>query len=303
LGAGVIRSLDDLAKAAREVGPRTCAVVAAADPEVLLAADEASRRGIARCILIGDPVAIGKAAAESDIDLSSHELVEERDTLAAVRAGVAMVSAGKADLLMKGLVSTADVLRAVLDKEVGLRTGRLLSHVSVFEVPRFERLLIFSDGAMNIAPGLAEKAQITQNAIDVAHALGIAEPRVAALAAVENVNPDMPATIDAACLAKMSERGQIKGAIVDGPLALDNAISAAAANHKGISSPVAGRADILIVPDIETGNVFYKALVYLAGGCAASVVVGARAPVVVTSRSDSHMAKVYSLALGVLLSR
>jgi len=200
-------------------------------------------------------------------------------------------------------VSTADVLRAVLDKEIGLRTGRLLSHLSVFEAPRLGRLLIFSDGAMNIAPGLAEKAQITQNAIDVAHALEISEPRVAALAAVETVNPDMPATIDAACLAKMSERGQIKGGIVDGPLALDNAISSAAASHKGISSPVAGRADILIVPDIEAGNVFYKALVYLAGGCAASVVVGAKAPVVVTSRSDSHMAKVYSLALGGLLSR
>lgn len=299
----MVRSLDDLVRMAQDAGPRTCAVVAAADPEVLLAADEAARRGIARCVLIGDPVAIGKAASEVGLDLSGYDVVEERDAGAAARTGVAMVSSGRADLLMKGLVSTADVLRAVLDKEIGLRTGRLLSHLSVFEAPRLDRLLIFSDGAMNIAPGLAEKAQITQNAIDVAHALGVSEPRVAVLAAVETVNPDMPATIDAACLAKMSERGQIKGGIVDGPLALDNAISPEAASHKGIVSPVAGRADILIVPDIEAGNVFYKTLVYLAGGCAASVVVGAKAPVVVTSRSDSHMAKVYSLALGVLLSK
>ncbi|MEW6107300.1 MAG: phosphate acyltransferase, partial [Bacillota bacterium] len=218
-GAGMVRSLDDLVKMAQDAGPRTCAVVAAADPEVLLAADEAARRGIARCVRIGDSVAIGKAASEVDLDLSGYDVGEERDAAAAARTGVAMVSSGRADLLMKGLVSTADVLRAVLDKEIGLRTGQLLSHLSVFEAPRLDRLLIFSDGAMNIAPGLAEKAQITQNAIDVAHALEISEPRVAALAAVETVNPDMPATIDAACLAKMSERGQIKGGIVDGPLA------------------------------------------------------------------------------------
>ncbi len=299
----MVKSLNDLMKMAQAAGPRTCAVVAAADPEVLLAADEAARQGIARCVLVGDATAIGKAASETGVDVSGCDVVQESDPAAAARAGVAMVRSGRADLLMKGLVSTADVLRAVLDKEIGLRTGRLLSHLSVFETPYLERLVIFSDGAMNIAPALAEKAQITQNAIDVARALGIVEPRVAALAAVENVNPDMPATIDAACLAKMSERGQIKGGIVDGPLALDNAISPEAASHKGIASPVAGRADILIVPDIEAGNVFYKTLTYLAGGCAASAVVGAKAPVVVTSRSDSHRAKVYSLALGVLLSR
>lgn len=298
----MVKNLDDLVNMAKSAEPRTCAVVAAEDPEVLLAADEASRLGVARCVLVGDMAGIEKAAAEAGVGLSEYEVVEERDGAAAARKGVEMVTAGKADLLLKGLVNTADVLRAVLDKETGLRTGRLLSHLSVFETPVLGRLLMFSDGAMNIAPTLAEKAQITQNAIDVAHAIGIAEPRVAALAAVENVNPDMPATIDAACLAKMSERGQIRGGIVDGPLALDNAISLDAASHKRIGGRVAGRADILIVPDIEAGNVFYKTLVYLAGGCAASVVVGAKAPVVVTSRSDSHVAKVYSLALGVLLA-
>ncbi|MEW5865310.1 MAG: phosphate butyryltransferase [Bacillota bacterium] len=298
----MVKSLDDLVNMAKAAGPRTCAVVAAEDPEVLLAADEAARLGVARCILVGDAAGIEKAASEAGVDLSGYELVEERDGATAARKGVEMVKAGEADLLMKGLVNTADVLRAVLDKEIGLRTGRLLSHLSVFEAPGLGRLLMFSDGAMNIAPTLAEKAQITQNAIDVAHAIGIVEPRVAALAAIEHVNPDMPATIDAACLAKMSERGQIKGGIVDGPLALDNAISPDAAQHKGIAGPVAGRADILIVPDIEAGNVFYKALVYLAGAYAASVVVGAKAPVVVTSRSDSHVAKVCSLALGVLLA-
>ncbi|MCR4402282.1 MAG: phosphate butyryltransferase [Firmicutes bacterium] len=299
----MVRNLEDLANMARDAGPKTCAVVSAADPEVLVAADEAARRGIARCVLIGDPAEIGRAASEVGIDLSGYDVVEEGGGPAAARRGVALVNSGKADLIMKGLVSTADVLRAVLDKDIGLRTGRLLSHLSVFQVPSLDRLLIFSDGAMNVAPGLGEKVQIVQNAIDVARRLGITEPRVAALAAVETVNPDMPATVDAACLAKMAERGQIKGGIVDGPLALDNAISSSAATHKGISSPVAGRADILIVPDIEAGNVFYKTLVYLAGGCAASVVVGAKAPVVITSRSDSHTAKVYSLALGVLLCK
>ncbi len=298
----MIRSLDELLRAAECAGPKTCAVVAANDPEVLLAAAEATRRGIARCVLIGDGSEIRGAASEARIDLSEHEIVDERDGANAARIGVEMVRSGKAGLLVKGLVNTADVLRAVLDKETGLRTGRLLSHLSVFEAEKLGRLVMFSDGAMNIAPTLTEKMQITQNAIGVAHAMGVAEPRVAALAAIENVNPDMPATVDAACLAKMSERGQIRGATVDGPLALDNAISPDAARHKGIGGPVAGRADILIVPDIEAGNIFYKALVYFAGAHAASVVVGARAPVVVTSRSDSHVAKVYSIALGVLLA-
>ncbi len=298
-----MKSLDELASLARSAGPRTCVVVAAADPEVILASDEAARRGIARCVLLGDADAIRRVASEVGVDASSLEIVDEKEPASAVRVGVDMVSRGAADILMKGLVNTADVLRAVLDRDAGLRTGRLLSHVSVFEAPALGRLIMFSDGAMNIAPTLAEKAQITQNAIDVARAIGMTEPRVAALAAIENVNPDMPATIDAACLAKMSDRGQIKGGVVDGPLALDNAISPEAARHKGIGGPVAGRADILIVPDIEAGNVFYKTLVYLGGGLAASVVVGARAPIVVTSRSDSHVAKVSSIALGVLLSR
>jgi phosphate butyryltransferase len=298
----MVRSLRDIVELAKARGTKTCVVVAAEDPEVLLAMDEAVTHGIARSILIGNLRGIEEAADTAGVDISKHELVEEDDPPTAARRGVQLVSEGKANLVVKGLVSTSNVLKAVLGKDGGLRTGRLLSHLSVFEMPGSDRLVIFSDGAMNISPSLEEKAEITQNAIDVAHVLGMTNPRVAIIAAIEYLNSDMPATIDAACISKMAERGQIKGGIVDGPLALDNAISPESARIKGIRSPVAGRADILIMPDIEAGNVFYKTLVYMADGCCASVVTGAGAPVVLTSRSDSHASKFYSLALGIVLS-
>lgn len=202
---------------------------------------------------------------------------------------------------MKGKVGTADILRAVLDKEKGLRTGRLLSHVTAFEIQGWGRLLFMTDGAMNIAPDLGQKAQIAQNAVDVLRGLGFARPKVAALAAVELVNPDMPAALEGALLAKMADRGQIKDCIVDGPLALDNAISLHSAQVKGIDSPVAGQADILLVPDIEAGNVLYKAIVYFGKEARVSgVIAGAKAPVVLTSRSDSHQAKLDSIALSAV---
>jgi phosphate butyryltransferase len=298
----MVRSLRGIVELAKARGTKTCVVVAAEDPEVLVAIDEAVTHGVARSILIGNLLKIEEAANIAGVDISKHELVEEDDPPTAARRGVQMVSQGEAHLVMKGLVSTSNVLKAVLGKDGGLRTGKLLSHLSVFEMPGSDRLAIFSDGAMNIAPTLEEKAEITQNAIDVAHLLGITSPRVAIITAIEYVNSDMPATIDASCISKMAERGQIKGGIVDGPLALDNAISPESARTKGIVSPVAGRADILIMPDIEAGNVFYKALVYMAGGCCASIVVGAKAPVVLTSRSDSRESKFYSLALGIALS-
>jgi phosphate butyryltransferase len=298
----MLRSLSDIVGVAKARGTKTCVVVAAEDPDVLLAMDEAVTHEIARSILVGSRQRIEIAATIAGVDISKHEIIEEDDPATAARRGVQLVAAGKADLVMKGLVSTSDVLKAVLCKEGGLRTGRLLSHLSVFEMPGADKLAIFSDGAMNIAPSLEEKAEITQNAIDIAHLLGMTEPRVAAIAAIEYVNSDMPATIDAACISKMAERGQIKGGIVDGPLALDNAISAESAGIKKIVSPVAGRADILIMPDIEAGNVFYKTLVYMGSGCCASIVAGAKAPVVLTSRSDSHEAKFYSLVLGIAVS-
>lgn len=203
---------------------------------------------------------------------------------------------------MKGMMGTARLLKAVLDKEIGLRTDRMLSHAYVLEVKGYDRIITITDGAMNISPDLNQKAQIIQNAIYFCHSLGIEKPKVAVLTAVELVNPDMPATIDAACLSKMSERGQIVGGIVDGPLAFDNAISKEAALHKGIKSPVSGEVDILLAPDIEAANIFAKGLVYLAKAQPAGVLLGAKAPVVLVSRSDSAESKLYSIALGVLMS-
>ena len=196
------------------------------------------------------------------------------------------------------------MLRAVLNKEVGLRNGKnILSHVAVAEIPDFDRLIILSDAAMNVAPDLPQKIQIVQNAVKVAHALGLACPKVACLAAVEVVNSEMPACIDAAALAKMAERGQIKGCIIDGPLALDNAISVEAAKHKGVTGQVAGMADILIVPELVSGNVLYKSITYFARGAIAGIIVGAKAPVILTSRADSAEAKLQSIALAVMATQ
>lgn len=287
--------------AVRGLPPRKVAVAAAQDDAVLQAAAEARAQGIADFILVGDEGRLERAAAAAGVDLTGFTVVTEPDDRQAAYRAAALVSGGQADVLMKGMISTADLLRAVLDKDVGLRTGRVLSHASVFQVPGFARLLIVTDGGMNIAPDIQHKADIVQNAVTLAASLGISPVRVAVLAAVEVVNPDMPATLAAAALAKMAERGQIKGAVIDGPLALDNAINAAAAQHKGIKSPVAGQADILLVPDIEAGNILGKALVYFSGATMAGLVLGARRPVVVTSRADSPESKVMSLACAALL--
>jgi phosphate butyryltransferase len=211
-----------------------------------------------------------------------------------------MVRAGEADVIMKGSLGTAFLIQAALDREKGLRQGKLFTHVAVYEIPGFNRLLLISDGGVVIAPDLYEKIEIVQNAIDVAHILGIGEPKVAVLAAAELVNPKIVSTVDAANLSKMAERGQIVGGLVDGPLALDNAISPEAAHIKGIDGPVAGRADVLIVPDIEAGNIMAKAITYFAHGEMAGIVTGAAAPIVVTSRSDSERSKLVSIALAVL---
>ncbi|KUK55181.1 MAG: Phosphate butyryltransferase, partial [Atribacteria bacterium 34_128] len=207
------------------------------------------------------------------------------------------------DLLMKGMLGTARLLKAVLDKEIGLRTQQLLSHAYVLKLKNYERLLTVTDGAMNIAPGLEQKVQIVQNVINFCHCLEIKIPKIAILAALELVNPDMPATIDAACLSKMAERGQIEGAIVDGPLAFDNAISKEAALRKGIQSSVSGEVDAVLVPDIESGNIFAKSLVYLAKAEPAGVLLGTTAPVVLVSRSDNPLSKIRSIALAILISK
>lgn len=297
-----LKTFAEIKEAARASGPKTVAVAAAQDDEVLLAVADAKRQGIAEAVLVGDRTKIAALAETHGIDLTWFELIHQPDDILAARQAVELVSTGRADLVMKGLIGTADILRAVLDKEIGLRTGRTLSHVAVLEIEGYDRLFFMTDGAMNIAPDLAKKVEIIQNAVQVAQAFGIANPKVAPLCAVELVNPDMPATLEASLLSKMAERGQIKGCIVDGPLALDNAVSLEAAAHKGINSPVAGRADILLVPDIEAGNVLYKSIVYFAKAKVGGVIAGAKAPVVLTSRSDSHEAKLNSIAVGVLAS-
>ncbi|HHY91790.1 MAG TPA: phosphate butyryltransferase [Firmicutes bacterium] len=297
------RNLTELLAKAKEYGPLRLAVAAAEDKEVLVAVKEARERGIATPLLVGREEKIGSLANEVGFDLGGVAVYDERQVAGCARRAVELVSSGQADLVMKGLMGTADILRAVLDKDLGLRTGRILSHVMLYELPGYDHLFFLTDGGMNLAPDLRQKADIVANAVETAHALGIAKPKVAVLAAVEVVNPDMPATLDAAALAQMGARGQIKGCVIDGPLALDNAISIEAAAHKGIVSPVAGAADILLVPDIEAGNLLGKAMTYFGHGKSAGMIVGARAPVVLVSRADPHETKLLSIALGVVAAK
>ncbi len=297
-----ITNFAQLMEEARRKGPKIVAVAAAHEREVLLAAQDAERLGLAECILVGDHSLIRRIAAEDGIDLGRMMVIHEPDPVVAARKVMELLSLGHAHLAMKGKIETGHFLRAALDKEIGIRIGKLLTHVGIFEIPGFDRLIFISDAGVVVAPTLEEKVAIVQNAIDVAQALGIECPKVAILAATEMVNPKIPSTLDAANLSKMADRGQIKGGIVDGPLALDNAISEESARIKGIQSPVAGKADILITPDIEAGNVLAKAITYFAGGKMAGVVVGGRCPLIVASRSDPHETKLVSIALGVLLA-
>lgn len=296
-----LKSFEDIVNDVKGKPPKRVAVAAAQDEAVLEAVRAACEQQLAEFTLVGDIDKIKTIAAKLDVNLNEVTLVHEPDERMAAYRAVTLVSGGQADVLMKGLINTADLLRAVLDKDVGLRTGRVLSHTAVFELPDFGRLLMVTDGGMNIAPTLQQKADIIQNSVLLAQVLGINPAKVAVLAAVEVINPDMPPTLEAAALTQMANRGQIRGAIVDGPLALDNAICPEAAQHKGITSPVAGVADILVTPDIEAGNILGKSMVYMAKGKIAGLVLGAAKPVIVTSRADSFEAKIMSIALGALL--
>lgn len=298
----MLDSFEGIVAKARNRDAVRIAVAAAADYDVLTAVNEAKTRGIADAVLVGDSAAIREICRQHGIDEAMFEIEDVPDVRLAARRAAALVHQGKAQVLMKGLVGTADFMRAVLDKTEGLGTGRLLSHVVVFEAEGYDRLMLLTDPAINIAPDLPQKVQIIENSLQVAAALGKREPKVAMLAAVETVTSSMKATEDAALIAKMAERGQIRGCRVDGPLALDNAVSAAAAHHKGIGGDVAGQADILVVPNIEAGNMLYKALVYFAHAPLAGIVIGAAAPVVLTSRADSPQTKLNSIALAVVVS-
>jgi len=287
---------------AKKVGPKMVAVTVPHEPEILLAAQDAEREGIASCTLVGDRDLIRRLATEHKIDITKMMIIQEPEPKAAARRVMELLRMGHADLAMKGRVETGDFLRAALDREIGLRVGRLFSHIAVFEVPGFDHLLFVTDSGVVVAPTMEQKVEIVQNAIMVAQRLGVTEPKVAVLAATEMVNPKIPTTMDAANLAKMADRGQIQGGIVDGPLALDNAISSESAEVKGIRSPVAGCADILVAPDVEAGNMLAKAITYFAQGKMAGVVVGGKSPLIVASRSDPHETKLVSMALGVLLA-
>ena len=297
-----VTTFAELIEKAKEVGPKTVAIAAAQDKEVLLAAQDAEAQNLAECILVGDRAAITEIAQENSIDVRRMMIIQEPKPKQAARKVMELVRLGHAQMAMKGKIETGDFLRAALDKEAGLRMGRLLTHVGIYEIPGFDRLLFLSDAGVVVAPNMEQKIEIVQNAIHVAQRLGVEQPKVAILAATEMVNPKIPATLDAANLSKMADRGQIKGGIIDGPLALDNAISLESAQIKGIKSDVAGRADILIPPDVEAANVLAKAITYFAKGIMAGVVVGGKSPIIVASRSDPHETKLVSMALGVILA-
>jgi phosphotransacetylase/acyl dehydratase len=281
--------------------PVTCAVVHPCDKESLLGAIESARHKLIVPVLVGPPARIRALAATHGVDVSGYRIVPTEHSHASAAAGVALARAGEVESVMKGSLHTDEIMAEIVSSQGGLRTERRVSHVFVMDVPAYDRMLFVTDAAINIEPTLGEKADILRNAIDLARALGVEQPKVAILSAVETVNPDIRSTLDAAALCKMADRGQITGAILDGPLAFDNAISERAARAKRIVSHVAGRADILLVPNIEAGNMLAKQLQYFAGADSAGVVLGARVPVVLTSRADNVRMRIGSAAVVKLL--
>jgi phosphate acetyltransferase len=287
----------------RELPPTPTAVVHPCDKSSLEGAVEAGRAGLIAPILVGPRARIEAVASENGIGIADLTIVDAPYSEAAATAAVQLVREGKAEALMKGSLHTDELMAAVVKRESGLRTGRRVSHCFVMDVPGHEDALIITDAAVNITPTLEEKMDILQNAIDLAHALQVKEVRVAVLSAMETVNPKVPSTVEAAALCKMVDRRQITGALVDGPLALDNAIDPLAAKIKNIDSPVAGRANVLMVPDLEAGNMLAKSLSFLAGADAAGIVLGARVPVILTSRADSMLTRLASCAVAALVAK
>ncbi|MGA7813516.1 phosphate acetyltransferase [Caballeronia sp.] len=283
--------------------PLPTAVVHPCDASSIDGAAQAAQAGLIAPILVGPRARIEAVAAQHGIDITGYPIVDAPYSEAAAVAAVALVREGKAQALMKGSLHTDELMAAVLSRDSGLRTGRRVSHCFVMDVPGHEDALIITDAAVNIAPTLDEKADILQNAIDLGHALNVAEIRVAVLSAMETVSSKVPSTVEAAALCKMVDRGQVTGALVDGPLALDNAIDPEAARIKQIDSPVAGRANVLLVPDLEAGNMLAKSLSFLAGADAAGIVLGARVPIILTSRADSIMTRLASCAVAALVAK
>jgi phosphate butyryltransferase len=299
----MLKKLEDLRAIVANEPVKKLVLAAAQDQHSLSAVLRAAKDGVIEPILIGDKEAIQNISMSNGYDITGWRIIHEPDMDKAVEMAVKMVSSKQADVLMKGKVGTSTLLKCVLNKEWGLRTGQLLSHIALFEVDTYHKLIAVTDVAMNIAPNLQDKIAIVNNSISCLHKLGIPMPKVAVLGAVEMVNENMEATLHAALLSKMNQRDQIRGCIIDGPLAFDNAVSLESAQHKGIRSEVAGDTDLLLMPDIEVGNVLYKSLVFFAKAKVASVILGALAPIVLTSRSDTEQAKYDSILLAAAASK
>jgi phosphotransacetylase len=293
---------EQLLSRCRSLSPVPTSVAHPCEQTALEGAIEAGEKGLIAPILVGPAGKIRDVAARHGIALGSVRIVDAPHSHASAAVAVELVRSGEAELLMKGSLHTDELLGAVVSRDAGLRTSRRISHVFIMDVPTYHKVLVVTDAAINISPTLEDKVDICQNAIDLAIALGVQTPKVAVLAAVETVTSKMPATIDAAALCKMAERGQITGALIDGPLAFDNAISKEAAQIKGITSAVAGDPDILLVPDLEAGNMLAKQLTFLANADAAGLVLGARVPIILTSRADSVRSRIASCAIGMLVA-
>lgn len=298
-----MNNFDALLEKVKACSTKKIAVAVAQDDAVLEAVQAAKERNIANAILVGDEDKIKEIAASLNMDLSDYEIIDVKDTTEAAHTAVKLVHDGKADMYMKGLIDTKGFLKSVLDKEAGLRTGKPLSHVALFEIEGYDKMFFLSDVAFIPYPTLEDKVGIINNTVEVAHACGIACPKVAPLAAVEVVNPKMPATVDADELTKMNEEGKITGCIVDGPLSMDLAIDPEAARHKGATGrKIVGDADVLLFPDIHAGNITYKTLVHTANVKNGCILTGTKAPVILTSRSDSFETKVNSIALAAVVA-
>lgn len=299
----MLKNFNELLKRLDTQKKKKIVVAMAQDSEVLLSLEKARSSGLAEAVLIGSKVLLEKIAEENELDLTNYEIINNEDEKSCIAEAVQMVRQGEAQVLMKGLCSTKLFLKGILDKESGLRSSPVLSHLAIFESPNYHKLLLMSDAAMNIAPDLDEKIAIINNAVDAAISLGYVMPKVALLSAVEKVNAiGIPSSADAAIISKMAERGQINNAIIDGPLAVDNALSEHANAVKNLVSPVGGDADICIVPNIESGNIFYKLLTILGNAQVAGIVLGAKAPIVLTSRADSDQSKFLSIAVALTIS-
>ncbi len=293
----ILKSLNTFIEIAKGKPKKNLVIAAAEDEQVLQAVKLALIEDICVPVLIGDTEKIKKIAGEIEFDLSNIEIMEEMNPAQSAIKAVNQVKEGKSQIIMKGHVGTADYLRAILNKESGLRKGVLLSHIGFFESPYYHKLLGLTDAAQNLAPDINEKVAIIQNSVDLFWRLGVTLPKIALLAAIEGVNPKMVATTDAAIITMMNKRKQIKGCLIDGPLAFDNAVSKEAAEHKGIVSDVAGDADLVVAPNIEVANALYKSFTYMGGSTVAAIILGAAVPVVLTSRADSDRSKLMSIAL------